>query len=159
MGTSWAMSRRFAFVIVAGLALSGCCLGSGCYYIPPPTSALTSWDGLGSLPKRNHVKRVKVRETSETPVSEDNSPPSEEEQLAKLRPYSREWGAVFDAINRAHDAKLKEKLIICRDCMPPDPDDQASIAPKRTVEGYLSLEALRSVPLPLMSPRSAQALR
>jgi hypothetical protein len=149
------MSRRLVFVIVAGLALSGCCLGSGCYYIPPPTSALTSWDGLGSLPKRNDVKRVRVQKTSETRVPEDNSP-SEEEQLAKLRPYSKEWGAVFDAINRAHDAKLKVKLIICRDCMSPEPDDQASIAPKRAAE---SLEALRSVPLPLMSPRSAQALR
>jgi hypothetical protein len=147
------MSRRLVFLIVAGLALSGC----WCYYIPPPTSALTSWDGLGSLPKPNHVKRVRVQKTSETRVPEDNSP-SEEEQLAKLRPYSKEWGAVFDAINRAHDAKLKVKLIICRDCMPPEPGDQASIAPKRAVEGYLSLEALRSVPLPLMS-QSARALR
>jgi hypothetical protein len=130
------MSRPLVFVIAAGLALSGCCLGSGCY-IQPPTNALTSWDGLGPLPKRNNVKRAKVRKTSEPAASEDNSP--SEEELAKLRPYSKEWGAVRDAIDRAADAKLKKKLIICRDCMPPEPDDQTgSIAPKRAAGDYLS---------------------
>jgi hypothetical protein len=131
------MSRRWVFVIAAGLVLSGCCLGSGCY-IQPPTNALTSWDGLVPLPKRNKVKRAKVRKTSDEAVaSEDNSP--SEEELAKLRPYSKEWGAVRDAIDRAADAKLKKKLIICRDCMPPEPEDQAgSIAPQRAAGGYLS---------------------
>jgi hypothetical protein len=115
-------------VIAAGLALSGCCPGIGCY-IPPPTGALTSWDGLGPLPKRNNVKRAKLRKPSEAVASEDNSP--REEDLARLRPYSREWGAVRDAIDRAADAKLKEKLIICRNCMPPERDDQTgSIARK-----------------------------
>ncbi len=46
-------------------------------------------------------------------------------------PYSKEWGAALDAINRAADAKLKKKLIICQGCMPPELDDQTgSIAPK-----------------------------
>jgi hypothetical protein len=72
---------------------------------------------------------VKVRTTSEPTEAEDNSP--SEEELAKLKPYSREWGAVRDAIDRADDARLRKKLIICRDCMPPEPDDQTgSIAPK-----------------------------
>ncbi len=122
------MSGRFVFVIAAGLALSACCLGSG-RYIQSPTYAPTSWDGLGSLPKRNHVKRVKVRRASEAVAAEDDSP--SDEDLAKLRPYSKEWGAALDAINRAADAKLKKALIICRGCMPPEPDDQTgSIAPK-----------------------------
>jgi hypothetical protein len=122
------MSTRLVFVIAAGLALSGCCIGSGCY-VRPPTSALTRWDGLGALPKRNNVKRVKVRKTSEAVAPEEDSP--SEEELAKLRPYSKEWGAVRDAINRAADAKLKKKLIICRGCIPPEPDDQTgSIASK-----------------------------
>ena len=132
---SWTMSRRLAFLIVAGLALSGCCLnGSGCY-IPPPNSALTSWDGLGPYPKRNHVKRLKVRTTNEAVVSDDNSP--SEEELSKLRPYSEEWGAVFEAINRAADSKLKKKLIICRDCLPPEPDDQTGSITSNGTAGYL----------------------
>jgi hypothetical protein len=122
------MSRRLAFVIAAGSALGGCCMGSGCY-IRPQTYALTSWDGLGSLPKRNNVKPAKFRKTTVAVASEDESP--SEEELAKLRPYSKEWGAALDAINRAADAKLRKKLIICRGCMPPEQDDQTgSIAPK-----------------------------
>jgi hypothetical protein len=40
-------------------------------------------------------------------------------------------GSCLDAINRAADAKLKKKLIICRGCMPPELDDQTgSITPK-----------------------------
>jgi hypothetical protein len=129
------MSRRLAFLIVT-VALSGCCLdGSGCY-IPPPNNPLASWDGLGPRPKRNHVERSKVRKTNEAVVSEDNSP--SEEELSKLRPYSEEWGAVLEAINRAADAKLRKKLIICRDCMSPEPDDRTgSITSKGAVGGYL----------------------
>lgn len=116
------MSGRLAFVIAAGLALSGCCLdGSGCY-TPPTAGALISWDGLGPLPKPQHAKPLRVRSTIDTAAPEDNSP--NEEDLAKLRPYSKEWGATLDAMNRAADAKLRKKLIICRNCMPPEPDDE-----------------------------------
>jgi hypothetical protein len=114
--------RRLVFVIAAALALSGCCLEGGCY-IQPPTNLLKSWDGLGPIPKRI-VKRAKVRKTSETATLEDKSP--SEEELPKLRPYSKEWSAVFNAINSAADAKLKKKLIICRGCMPPEPNDLTS---------------------------------
>jgi hypothetical protein len=127
MGNGLAMSRRLVLVLAAALALSGCCLGSD-RYIPPPTNVLTSWDGLGPLPKRNHPKRVKIQKASE--VTEDTSP--NEDELAKLRPYSKEWGEVLDAINRAADAKLRKRLIICRGCLPPEPDDQTA-----SIEGFL----------------------
>ena len=116
------MSRRLLFVIAAGLALSGCA-GSQ-RYIQPPTIALANWDGFGPLPKRNHVKPVKVRKTSEDVVSRDSSP--SEDELSKLKPYSQEWTAALDGINRAADDKLRRKLIICRGCMPPETGDQTS---------------------------------
>jgi len=149
------MNRRLVFVIVAGLALSGCCLdGSGCYVQPPTTAPVAYREELGALPKRNKVKRAKQAPTTIAAVASEDKSPSEEE-LSKLKPYSKEWTAVLDAINRAEDAKLKKKLVICRDCIPPEPDDQTgSIGPKRAAEGYLSLEASRSVSLPLMSPSS-----
>ena len=78
------MSRRLVFVIMAGLALSGCA-GSG-LYIQPPTNALANWDGLGPLPKRNHVKRVKARKTSDAVASNDSSP-SEDELSIQRPPY------------------------------------------------------------------------
>jgi hypothetical protein len=125
------MSGRLAFVMAAGLALGGCCLdGSGCYIPPAASTRIASWDGLGALPRRDQPRRVKARKTIETVASKDDSPT--EEYLATLRPYSKEWGAALDAMNRAADAGLKRKLIICRDCMPPTPDDQTgSIAPNR----------------------------
>ena len=133
------MNSRLVFVIAAGLALSGCCIdGSGCYvhYVQPPTIALGSWDGLGPLPKRNTVKKPakRVPKTSVVVTSEDDSP--SEEALSKLKPYSKEWGAVLDAINRAYDDKLKKKLIICRVCMPPE-DQTGSVAEQHAAGGYL----------------------
>jgi hypothetical protein len=116
------MSRRLLFVIVAGFALSGCA-GSG-PYIQPPTTALANWDGPGPLAKRNHVKPVKVRKTSDDVVSRDSSP--SEDELSRLKPYSQEWTAALDGINRAADDKLRRKLIICRGCMPSETDDQTS---------------------------------
>lgn len=122
------MSRRLVFVIAASLTLTGSCLGAG-RYIQPPTGALTSWNGLGPLPKRNSVKPAKVRKTSEAVAYHDDSP--NEMELVALKPYSTEWWSARDAIDRAAEAKLAKKLIICRGCMPSEPDDQTgSIAPK-----------------------------
>jgi hypothetical protein len=118
------MSRwRVVLVIAAGLAVSGCCIGSGCY-TQPATHVLTSWDGLGRAPVPKEVKRIKGPKIREAAASEDTSP--REEELSRLRPYSREWTAAFNAINAAADAKLKEKLIICQGCMPREPDDLTS---------------------------------
>ena len=114
------MSRRLLSVIVAGLALSGC--AEGARYVQPPTDGLASWDGLGPVPKRNHVKRLKARKTSDAVASKDSS--RTEDELSELKPYSQEWTAVLDGINRAADDKLRRKLIICRGCMPPETDDQ-----------------------------------
>lgn len=131
------MNGRLAVAIAAGLALGGCCLdGNGC--VVPPTTALASWDGLGLLPKPAKVKRAKRAPKTSVAVatSEDKSPG--EEELSKLRPYSREWSVVLDAINRADDDKLRKKLIICRNCMPPEAEDRTgSIAARREAGGYL----------------------
>ena len=121
------MNRRLIFVIATGLALSGCCLGSGCY-IQPQSSALTRWDGLAPLPVRK-VKPARVRKKSETVVSDDES--SKEAELAALKPYSEEWWSVRDAIDRAAEFKLSKRLIICRDCMPSTPDDQTGSITRR----------------------------
>jgi hypothetical protein len=70
------MSRRLLFVIVAGLALSG--RAESARYVQPPTDGLASWDGLGPLPKRNHVIRLKARKTSDAVASKDSSPTEDE---------------------------------------------------------------------------------
>jgi hypothetical protein len=120
------MSKRLAFAITAGLVLSSCSHGSGCY-LPPPSSTLTYWDGLGSGPAANNAKSTKVRKTTnpqgmDGPTATDEAAP-EEPALAGLKPYSAEWWSVRDAIDRAAEAKLAKKLVICRDCIPSKPDD------------------------------------
>jgi hypothetical protein len=95
----------------------------------PPTSRLTNWDGLSSLPTRDKVKSAKARRESE-PEAAGDAPP-EESQLAALKQYSQEWWSVRDAIDRAADARLAKKMVICRNCMPSKPEDQTgSVAPK-----------------------------
>ena len=123
-----AMSKQLAFLVTAALALSGCSHECG-GYMPPPTSRLTNWDGLGSFPTRDKAKFTKARRQSE-PEAADEAP-SEESQLAALKPYSEEWWSVHDAIDRAAEVRLAKKMVICRNCMPPRPEDQTgSIAPK-----------------------------
>jgi len=122
------MSGRLVFVIAAGLALSGCCGGIG-GYIQPPTSALTGWDGLTPLAKHKNAKRAKVQMANKAAASDDVS--RNEAELSALTPYSKEWWSVRDVMDRAAEVKLAKKLIICRGCLPKEPDDQTgSIAPK-----------------------------
>jgi hypothetical protein len=118
-----AMSRRLVFVFAAGLTLGGCCFGSGCY-MQPPTGPLAAWDGLGPAPTRFQAKvvKAKLQRPSQAVGSGETSP--SEADLAKLKPYSAEWTAMLVAINRAADDELRKKLVICRDCLPPEGDDR-----------------------------------
>ena len=106
------MSRRLLFVIVAGLALRGCA----------ESARSDRRSGKLGWARSPDVKRLKARKTSDAVASKDSSPT--EDELSKLKPYSQEWTAVLDGINRAADDKLRRKLIICRGCMPPETDDQ-----------------------------------
>ena len=122
------MSRRLVLLITVGLTLSGCCAGNGPYFQPTTTTKLTSWDKLASHPVRDKVKSAKAQKKSETIASGDASP--NEPELAALKPYSQEWWSVRDAIDRASEAKLAKKLIICRGCMPKPDDQTGSVASK-----------------------------
>jgi hypothetical protein len=120
------MNKRLAFAITAGLVLSSCSHGSECY-LPPPSSTLTYWDGLGAGPAANKVKSTKVRKSTYAQgmvgPTTTGEVAAEESALAGLKPYSAEWWSARDAIDRAAEAKLAKKLIICRDCMPSKSDD------------------------------------
>lgn len=143
------MARRLAFAIAAGLALGGCS-HDGFGYSVPRSAALPEF-------AHQHVKLAKARNTSNTAVSsketaEDVSP--REDELSKLKPYSREWHAALDAINRAADDELKKKLIICRGCAAPE-DQTGSLGQKRRAGGYLSPdEASRAVSFPVEATSS-----
>jgi hypothetical protein len=139
------MGRRLGFVIAAALALGGCC-HDGYEYSVPRSSVRAEF---GALPKSHYGKQAKARSLSNAVVTSKDISPGEDE-LVKLRPYSKEWHVALDAINRAADEELKRKLVICRGCSPPVPDDQTgSLGTKRAAGGYLSLDtASKSLSLP-----------
>jgi hypothetical protein len=116
-----AISRPLAFVFAASLSLGGCCFG-GCY-VQPPTGPLASWDGLGPLPKPFHAKLAGPKAIPKPQPAAVKSDTPSEADLAKLKPYSKEWTIVLNAINRAADEELRRKLMICQGCLPPDPDE------------------------------------
>jgi hypothetical protein len=145
---AFGMSRRLGFVIAAGLAVGGCCHDGFGYYVPRSNAE------FGAFPKSHYAKQAKARSHSNpVVVSEDPG----ENELSKLRPYSKEWHDALDAINRAADEELKRKLVICRGCTPPAPNDQTgSLGPKRAAGGYLSLdEASKPLSLPHESTSSS----
>jgi hypothetical protein len=84
---------------------------------------MASWDGLGTNPARLPVRVVRAKFQAQSPaVATGESSPNEAE-LATLKPYSREWTAMLNAINRAADDILRKKLVICQGCLAPEPDD------------------------------------
>jgi len=108
--------------IAASVAATGCGVGVICY-ARSSTYTLASRDGLGLPQKENSGTS---RETSE-PAASDAALPGEAE-LAALKPYSPQWWSVRDAIDRAEDAQLAKKLIICRGCFPSEHDDGTGLA-------------------------------
>jgi|KBSSwiStaDraftv2_1062776.scaffolds.fasta_scaffold1917317_1 hypothetical protein len=115
------MSRRAVFVLAASLALGGCCF-DGCY-MPPPTGPLASWDGLGPMPKPFHAKLVRVKAHPPAQVVAAAASVPSEADLANLKPYTKEWSIMLNAINRAADEELMRKLEICQGCLPPPQQD------------------------------------
>jgi hypothetical protein len=57
-------------------------------------------------------------------------PHAEKEKiLATLRPYSREWFALYEDIEAEEDKRIKGKLVICRGCFSkPDEDSTGSLS-------------------------------
>jgi hypothetical protein len=127
------MIKRLALLTVASFILSGCCGGTQ-GYIHPTIGTRDNWGRL--VPASNKQKPAKARKKSPAVASRPGSSPMEEaspqeQALDGLKPYSKEWWSVRDAIDRASEANLGKKLIICRDCMPSTQDEQTgSITPK-----------------------------
>ena len=114
------MSRRLMLAIAAGSAFA-VCPGSGCYG-QAWTVAVPSSKAAGTIPMRENVEPAKVN-GSGAPVVTDHESPNEDE-LTNLKPYSKEWWSVRDSLDRAADADLSKKIIICQGCTTTAPADQ-----------------------------------
>ena len=111
------MPTKFIALLVAGIALTGCCAtGTVCSTATPGVPM--AWDGLGEAPTtndgpatENRPKRRAARnhEIIVGPLSD--APPRAE---AKSRPEDQ-WTKLPNE-DREADAKLARQLRICRDC-------------------------------------------
>lgn len=115
-------------------ALSGCCAsGNGCYAPLPGTP--TTWDGLGPPPRdttagpAGRSARV-LRPKAEIIVGSIDNGTAE----PTLKPYSKEWFAKQEALDRASDAALSKKMIICRGCL--SPPKNLDVAAQSPVNSY-----------------------
>ena len=121
------MARRFVFVLAAALSLCGCCREPGSFS-PHSVRAVSNWDGLAPAPDQGRMPRrhgdiggARARAIDAQQIAAEADP--FDEDPSKLRRYSKEWVAAFDASNRAADERLNKKLVICRGCLSPEIND------------------------------------
>lgn len=95
-------------VLSAVLALGGCSSSQQVQVSQPHHFA---WDGLGRDPNLPVVKRTRTKTEEPKPTRENR-----EAELAKLRPFSREWVNLLQAIDAEDDARISKLMIICRGC-------------------------------------------
>ena len=95
-------------VLSAVLGLCGC---SSSQPVQFSQSDRLAWDGLGRDPNLPVPKRTRTRIEQASSKSE-----SRDAELAKLRPFSREWVTLLEAIGADDDARISKLMIICRGC-------------------------------------------
>jgi hypothetical protein len=95
-------------VLSAVLALCGCSSSQQVQVSQPRRFA---WDGLGHNPNLPLTKRTRAKTEEPKPISE-----SRDAELAKLRPFSREWVTLLKVIDAEDDARISKLMIICRGC-------------------------------------------
>jgi hypothetical protein len=109
------MILRCAMLLAAALTLSNCCLSSSGCNTPIAANAAPAWDGLGQqsggpeaeadpAPPKAHARR-KTSGGVDAMSSQSNSG-----ARANLGWQEQQ------AVDTADDARLKQKLIICRNC-------------------------------------------
>ena len=111
------MYTKFMALLVAGLALSGCCLsGTGCN--APVAGAPIAWDGLGEAPTESaepagEVKRPKRRTARNQEIIVgplNNAPPRRKPRRGTMN------GRGMPNEDPEADAKLARQIKICRNC-------------------------------------------
>jgi hypothetical protein len=116
------MILRSSLVLISGLMLGSCCLSGNCYAPvagPVPTAApadvamTAAPDGLGPDPMDEADAPAKPRKSAQR--RRDTVGESEASAASRYRGDSYEQQQAAD---RADEARLKRKLIICQNCSP-----------------------------------------
>ncbi|WP_441236361.1 hypothetical protein [Bradyrhizobium sp. 930_D9_N1_4] len=111
------MFKAPAFLLLS-LALGGCAMGPQARLGSDPAfkPARYAWDGAGEDPNQ---LRSASRSSRATRTAASSSP------QAGPQPYSKEWWQAQDGIEAEQDARVNRSLVICRGCLPrqPQPED------------------------------------
>ena len=117
------MSSRTTLLIAAVMALSGCCGGTRSY-VGLGTDSTSNWVRVSPIQSKIKIKPKQARKSEAIAVLD---PSLNESELIGLKPYSKEWWIVRDAIDLRYEAQLTKKLVICRNCLPASSDETGSI--------------------------------
>jgi hypothetical protein len=120
------ISKCIAFLVAAPMLANFCALGNGC---APESGAQIAWDGLGSAPTdgtqlEEPQPKKHVRAKREIIVGPLDAAATV--QNNKVQPKDQ-W-ELQQAADQDDEARLKRKLMICRDCQATESarDDAAS---------------------------------
>jgi hypothetical protein len=105
-------------MLLLSTALLTGCVGDG--FGAAPSAHSLAWDG--HEPNNSY----RPRSVDGHPATGNVQQPTEREaNLAKVPRNSPEWWVQQEAIAADADGKLSKKLMICRGCLPPEPDARA----------------------------------
>ena len=111
------MARRLVIALSAGLSLGGCC-HDGFGYSVSHSSTLAQFH---AIPKPHHLKRSKPRNAINSTATSKDVPASEDE------------------LSQSASDELSKKLVICRGCEDPTPNDQANSIWPKSAAGNLTV--------------------
>jgi hypothetical protein len=137
-------SLKWLLLAFAVAALSGCSAsGNGRYALGTPTAG----DGAAHAardktegPAHRSARILRPKDEMTVGSIEYRKPDP------ALKPYSKEWLAQRDALDREADAALSKKMTICRGCLPsPRELDLVARLPKNSIEATGSTRATQTV--------------
>jgi hypothetical protein len=102
-------------IILAAFALAGCATADHSSREILPRNSI-AWDGLGRDPNRPARSRRTI--ATKKPTDAASSTPDDEAVLAAVPKYSKEWVALYEAMQARDEARLARALIICHGCFP-----------------------------------------
>ena len=118
------MLTRFMVLLVAGSALTGCCVsGTGCS-TTATVGAPIAWDGLGEPPTADGEQAAPTKPKRRTARNRDreivlgplnDAPPREASARSDVKARYDEWTRLPNEDPEA-DAKLKRQIKICQNC-------------------------------------------
>lgn len=116
---------KWSIFALSTVILAGCCGAGTSRYNHPP--GLVAWDGLGRSPDdvspataHKPKRQAKIEATSE--------PDYDAIDASNVEPHSKEWWALREKADRAADAALTRKLVICQGCLPVSAQDADATA-------------------------------